>query len=452
MPTLRPFAALLLGLPFLACSSPPGDAPGSAKNAAQGCGSFSVLGEAVVSGAQSGSSTVQQVDWRYNSVVSGPIIGGEAFASAASNLILSATQEIIIESFLIDDTWITGQVRDAIAQIDPSIPVYVLVTTDRSWDQIMQTNPQNTANRVLGLLDPNATHNVIVGAWSSAGIVNQKINHDKTIIVDRSQLLVSNINMEPSADPTWASGSGHSWYQMGVILQGEIAGVAASEATGAWTHAGAIAASQSAAANTWAIPTLTAPGGTGCTPMVAMGREAGDGEGSSADQAFVALFTSAQQVLRVQSPNLNDDGALAALVQATNNVDVYIVLSEGFTGWTEWLGQGGSNDHVVNERLPEMLQQNGNPCHLHVRWYASPDNPGVSVYGTNVDGASHAKFASADSQVMVLGSQNMDTQSWKTSREFSVAIDDVGTTRAFDDAFQAVWDRGPCAYECGGCQ
>jgi len=54
-------------------------------------------------------------------------------------------------------------------------------------------------------------------------------------------------------------------------------------------------------------------------------------------------------------------------------------------------------------------------------------------------------------QAMILGSQNMNEQSWQTSRELSVLIDDPKTTASFDAAFQAVWDRGACAYECGGC-
>jgi hypothetical protein len=277
------------------------------------------------------------------------------------------------------------------------------------------------------------------------------INHDKSIVVDRSVLLISNINMEPSADPTWTTPSGNDWYQMGVILQGEIAGAAASEATSAWTHAGAFSASQPGAA-TSSIPTRTAPGGKGCTPMLALGREVNASEDSSADQAFVSLFTSAQRELHVQTPNLNDEAALNALVRATNNVDVYVVLSEGFTGWTEDIpGEGGSNVSVVEDTLPGLLQSAGNSCHLHVRWYSSAANPGVAIDGTAVNGASHAKFASADSQVMIIGSQNMDTQSWKVSREFSVGIDDASTTNTFDGAFQTVWNRSACAFECGGC-
>jgi phosphatidylserine/phosphatidylglycerophosphate/cardiolipin synthase-like enzyme len=406
---------------------------------------MSPLAQAVLAGANSAPSTVSQVGSSNNTIGSGPIIGGEAFAAAVTQVVTAAKQEVIIESFILADTWITGQLRNAIANIDPSIPVYVLFTTDTSSTINLETE-QTMANNVQQLLDPGRTHNVIVANWN--GRID--INHDKSIIVDRSTLLVSNINMEPSADPLTTTPSGNDWYQMGIILTGDIAGVAASEATSAWTHAGAFATSKPGVASS-SIPTRTAPGGSGCTPMIALGREVSAGESSSADQGFVSLYKSAQKELHVQTPNLNDEGALAALVSATNNVDVYIVLSKGFTGWTEDIpGEGGSNVSVV-EDLPDSLKSGGNACHMHVRWYASSDNPGVAIDGTAVNGASHAKYASADSAFMVLGSQNMDTQSWQTSREFSVGIDNPTTTATFDAAFKTVWSRGECAFECGGC-
>jgi phosphatidylserine/phosphatidylglycerophosphate/cardiolipin synthase-like enzyme len=441
--SLRALTTVALASLLSACSNASPDAATTTARV-QACGEFSPLAQAVIDGANSGPATVSRVDWRYNTMVAGPIIGGQAFGDAVADLVSSATTEVIVESFILQDTWVAGRLRDAIAQLDPSIPVYVLFTTDTASTINLHTEG-GMADTVLAQLDPDSSHNVIVAAWDG----RIQIDHDKSIIVDRATVLVSNINMETAADPT--DSGGNDWYQMGMILQGEIAGVAASEATSAWAHAGAIRSSIPGN-DTNTIPTLTAPGGTGCTPMIALTREAGEGEDASADQAFASLFTAAQQVVHVQTPNLNDDGALAALVQATNDVDVYVVLSKGFTGWTEDIpGQGGSNVDVVEDRLPSMLADSGNPCNLHVRWYATPDNPGVAVDGTYIDGASHAKFASADSQVMVLGSQNMDTQSWKTSREFSIAIDDAATTQQFDDAYQQVWDRSVCAFECGGC-
>lgn len=72
---------------------------------------------------------------------------------------------------------------------------------------------------------------------------------------------------------------------------------------------------------------------------------------------------------------------------------------------------------------------------------------GVAVNG-NGHGASHAKWASIDGQAMILGTQNLDTQSWHESRELSVLVDDATTTAAFDDVFDAAWADGAPAYEC----
>lgn len=436
----------------IGCSAAPGSDPTQSASpsglSGRACGQFSDLAQTVIDAADQGASTISRIDWHYNTVESGPIIGGEAFAAAMTDLVTQARSEVIIESFIVADTWITSQLQAAIAQIDPSIPVYVNVTTDVESPANLSTE-QEIADHVLSMLDPDRSHNVIVAAWEIENLLPTGINHDKLVIVDRSTALVSNINMEPSADPLWYGSDAHDWYQMGVVLQGEIAGALASEATSAWTHAGAISASQPGAANTTAIPTRRAPGGTGCTPVVALGREVDADENSSADQGFVALFGAASQTLRVQTPNLNDPAALAALAAATNDADVYVVLSEGFTGWKEDLA-GGSNASIVGGLAGSLAS--ADPCRMHVRWYASADNPGVAVDGTDVDSTSHAKYASADGQVMVIGSQNMDEQSWQTSREISVLIDDPGTTATFDAAFQAVWDRGACAYECGGCE
>ena len=85
------------------------------------------------------------------------------------------------------------------------------------------------------------------------------------------------------------------------------------------------------------------------------------------------------------------------------------------------------------------------PCRLHVRWYAREAS--VAIDG-NGPGASHAKWASADGRAMILGSQNLDTQSWHESREVNVLVDDASATTAFDGMFAREWDRGANAYEC----
>jgi phosphatidylserine/phosphatidylglycerophosphate/cardiolipin synthase-like enzyme len=48
---------------------------------------------------------------------------------------------------------------------------------------------------------------------------------------------------------------------------------------------------------------------------------------------------------------------------------------------------------------------------------------------------------------MVLGSQNLDTQSFDHSREAGVAIDDPATTTAFDALHGRIWSRSEVAFD-----
>src|SRR5262249_25455044 len=130
------------------------------------------------------------------------------------------------------------------------------------------------------------------------------------------------------------------------------------------------------------------------------------------------------------------------LADATADADVYVVLSKGFNDSTEKIpSQGGTNEQNVGRLAGDAK----NPCNLHVRWFSQTQ--GVAIDG-NGNGASHSKWASVDGQAMILGSQNLDTQSWKKSRELSLAVDDATITARFDKVFHDVWARGPVAFEC----
>ena len=136
---------------------------------------------------------------------------------------------------------------------------------------------------------------------------------------------------------------------------------------------------------------------------------------------------SIQDVINTQSIN-------GATVYSVKQIDMSTVKR------AIYLFQGGSNAHNV-ERLVRAAKD---PSRLHIRWFA--DESGAPVVGNGL-GASHSKWASADGSVMVLGSQNLDTQSWKRSRELGVAVDDPKTTREFDAVFDRVFARGAVAYE-----
>src|SRR5690606_22264670 len=144
-------------------------------------------------------------------------------------------------------------------------------------------------------------------------------------------------------------------------------------------------------------------------------------------------FAAARSHIRIQTPNLNDDAAKAGLVDAVKRgVRVEIVLSKGFNDLTEQApGQGGTNEENV-AMLHEELAAAGvtDICNkLQIRWYS---RDGLYPIVGNGIYASHAKYMSIDDTVVIVGTANMDTQSWNNSREVNIVVDDAVTTRAWD--------------------
>jgi phosphatidylserine/phosphatidylglycerophosphate/cardiolipin synthase-like enzyme len=81
-----------------------------------------------------------------------------------------------------------------------------------------------------------------------------------------------------------------------------------------------------------------------------------------------------------------------------------------------------------------------------VRWYSRAG--ATAVFG-NGEYASHAKYSSIDDEVVVVGTANMDTQSWNNSREVNVVVDDAAVTQAWDaQLFDADFGRGIRTVQC----
>ena len=320
---------------------------------------------------------------------------------------------------------------------------------------------------MIDLIDPRRERNVVVGAWSLTGLIGTGINHDKAIVVDRERAIVSNINLELPSDPSARnSRKGQTWYQMGIEVHGEAARSVVLEMKTAWKHVGGFEASRGDRApliidgktRRSSLPELSeeplpSQAANACVPIVSLGREVNSKDESSANAGLLALFANARERVRVLTPNLNARSALVGLADATKHADVSVVVSKGFTETLENLpGQGGGNEEVVTRKLPALIRERGgDPCKMHVRYFARVEEPNKAVYG-EAEGASHAKLATADGAVVVIGSQNMDTQSWEVSRELSLAIDDRAVTAKFDTELDAVWQRAACAFECGGCR
>jgi phosphatidylserine/phosphatidylglycerophosphate/cardiolipin synthase-like enzyme len=426
-------SALVLVAPLAACVAG-ADGSSSEAEALTTCGS--ALGDQVAAAAEAGASTVSvSLDTRANAIVTGPIVEGRALGDALYDLVSHAKSEVFVQVFDIDDkSWLAQRLHDAIATLPSSVHVYIMANpeTGGSGSGVLSIVPETRAHLVSRLQAFYAFPNVTIGAWNT-GWDLFNVDHVKSIVVDGSRALVLDANLQPNGDPLGASSGALGWFQLGYVVEGAVASSMRADSIAAWK---ATYPSQSLPAAP-AVPTVNA-----CTRTVLLSRQAGADRTSSADKGYAALLGGAKHTLHVITPNLNDTMALSSLAAATANADVEIVLSQGFNDTTEALPfQGGTNETIV----PKLASMAANPCHLHVRWFAR--TPGVAENGNKAP-TSHAKWASADGTAMILGSQNLDTQSWTHSRELSVLVDDAQTTAAFDQVFAGVWANGAKAYEC----
>jgi phosphatidylserine/phosphatidylglycerophosphate/cardiolipin synthase-like enzyme len=432
---LRSFAVLaLLSSSVLACGAAAGDADQTDSAFTGTCGSPD--GTEIAISAANGRSTLEgPLDSRANRVYGGPYVDGRAIGDAVFDLVSHAKREVIVEMYEINErSWLAGRLKDAIARLPPDVPVYVLTNPmlGRGALGLLPESRDANAERVSRFL---ASPNVHAAAWQADDFLHFNALHTKLVVVDGARALVTDANLQPQGDPLGEGldHDGQNWYQLAVGVEGEIASAIRRDAVAAWTRAAPKDPLPEAP------PVFRAPS---CTHMIALGREAGDHDAPSANFGYAAMFMTAEKSVRVLTPNLNDDDAVHALAVATESADVYLVLSQHFDDKDNSVPGWGGNNEVGLRKLTDAAK---NPCRLHVRWFAREQ--GVAIQG-NVDLASHAKWASADGDVMILGSQNLDVQSWRRSREFDVAIDDPETTRKFDAIFDETWAKSPQAFEC----
>jgi phosphatidylserine/phosphatidylglycerophosphate/cardiolipin synthase-like enzyme len=277
--------------------------------------------------------------------------------------------------------------------------------------------------------------------------------HVKTLVVDGRAAIITGANPQAHHD------DGTPWRDSGYRLEGEVALALLADFDGAWRKsklwlcegdedAGGDACLARTDEVAWHVDEPGLPADT-CLPMLVTTRQAdvsplSNRTDNTQDQAFLAAFAGARQVIRVQTPNLNDDAARRALLEAVRRgVRVDVILSKGFNDGAErFPGQGGTNEAVVERMLATLTDEGlGDACErLRFRWYS---HDGVTAVDGNGPRASHAKYASVDGELAIVGTANMDTQSWNNSREVNVVVDDPATTRAWDERlFLADFARG----------
>ncbi len=194
-------------------------------------------------------------------------------------------------------------------------------------------------------------------------------------------------------------------------------------------------------------PSSVASDRQACIPMVITSRN-GNGVPSQSNnntqnRAFQAAFQGARQHIRIQTPNFNDDAAIRGLGAAVRRgVKVEMVQSKLFNCETEnQFGQGGQNEKGIVRFIKEFgASAAQGPLH-DIRWFTMiKDGKPVRVVD-NTKGKkpeerpnnSHAKFMAVDDELVIVGSANMDTQSWNQSRELNVMVFHPEVTKAWQN-------------------
>jgi phosphatidylserine/phosphatidylglycerophosphate/cardiolipin synthase-like enzyme len=176
--------------------------------------------------------------------------------------------------------------------------------------------------------------------------------------------------------------------------------------------------------------------------MIALGKTAGSigaaNKDNPQDAAFLTLIEKAARTINVVTPNVNVERLEQALLKAAGRgVRVRLVTGKGFNDWGEDF-QGRTNEEVaasVKRAIQGLAPSARGNFEFH--WNTTDDG---RVTDGNVDRACHTKFLSADEQVAVIGSGNLDIQSWDWSREFNVLIDSRPETERLNrEIFDLHW-------------
>lgn len=130
------------------------------------------------------------------------------------------------------------------------------------------------------------------------------------------------------------------------------------------------------------------------------------------------------RLIRIMTPNLNDEAVVESLIHAViEGRRVQVLMGRGYEDFAQSVpGQGGTNEEVVAE-LYDHLRRRGvaDACErLQIRWYS---HDGVAPVQGNAPHASHVKAVWIDDELVLVTSKNMDTQSWRHSREVGVLVD-----------------------------
>ncbi|KAI1209856.1 IQ calmodulin-binding motif protein [Annulohypoxylon truncatum] len=152
--------------------------------------------------------------------------------------------------------------------------------------------------------------------------------------------------------------------------------------------------------------------------------------------AWLSALRNAQKSVFIQSPTLNAEPLVPAIVEACERgVDVYCYICLGYNDSGEMLPmQGGHNEAIAHNLYNNLLSPTAKP-RLHWYWYVAKDQT-APITAAKKRRSCHIKLFIADEHVGIIGNGNQDTQSWFHSQEINVMIDSSLICRGWIEALR----------------
>ncbi|KAI0459337.1 phospholipase D/nuclease [Xylaria acuta] len=157
--------------------------------------------------------------------------------------------------------------------------------------------------------------------------------------------------------------------------------------------------------------------------------------------AWLSALRNAQRNVFIQTPTLNAQPLIPAIVEACERgVDVYCYVCLGYNDAGEMLPMQGGHNEKIAHQLYATLSSDGRQ-HLRWYWYVAKDQT-RPIPASKKKRSCHIKLMIVDEHVGIVGSGNMDTQSWFHSQEVNLMIDSPDICRSWIDALRRNQNTG----------
>lgn len=272
--------------------------------------------------------------------------------------------------------------------------------------------------------------------------------HCKYFIIDSTQLIVTGDNFYKHTNFNPAS-----WYDLGFRLHGTVASQVRQDFGCYWNRSVACSVNWSALQHTvntsvqsnnlLGIPILVLSKRESNAPMTKWNNQV---IRNPVDQSILAVMYQASHSVDIISPSCNALPFQLALIHAiSRRIQVRMLL----TGCPQYKWrcqqnfpfQGGDNQHVLNmfcHKYRDIVDPAIRSKQLEIRYF-SPDGVTYKLEGKR---RNHSKLLIADNEIVICGSSNNDTQTWKHSAELNLLLDSVEVTKRIQrEVFDFQWSN-----------